>query len=160
VQIRNDGKHVILPAAAPIERRPDRVRMPVMMPRESDGKMRRDGSNAATVQPKYPVAERVGVHVAPDLSTSQKQRAVEMRKAYHRRQKEKRRCLRKQRKQSRLGVQDKRPQCAARSGCCFHWLFEPPQQCALFQRNVCAEIKPLSGQKTPHIARLGHDAGR
>jgi hypothetical protein len=55
---------------------------------------------------------------------------------------------------------DKRPQCAARSGCCFYWLFEPSQQCALLQRNVCAEIKPLSGQETPHIARLGHDTGR
>ena len=55
---------------------------------------------------------------------------------------------------------DKRPQCAARSGCCFYWLFEQPQQCLLFQRNVCAEIKPLSGQETPHNARLGHDTGR
>ncbi|OIQ93575.1 hypothetical protein GALL_244230 [mine drainage metagenome] len=65
-----------------------------------------------------------------------------------------------QRESTTERLRDKRPQCAARSGCCFHWLFEPSQQCALFLRNVCAEIKPLSGLETPHIVKLGHDAGR
>lgn len=44
---QNDGTHVILPTAAPIERRPDRARLPVTMLRQTDGKVRHDGSSAA-----------------------------------------------------------------------------------------------------------------
>jgi hypothetical protein len=50
VQTRNDGKHDILPAAAFA----DRAGLPVMMLRRSDGKVRRDGSSAALVQPQPP----------------------------------------------------------------------------------------------------------
>jgi hypothetical protein len=43
--------------------------MPVMLPREFDSDMRRDGSNAADVQSKTTVDERGGVHVVPDPDT-------------------------------------------------------------------------------------------
>lgn len=67
MQTRNDGTHVILPAAAPTMRRPDRARLPVTMLRQSDGKVRHDGSSAATAQPKQPVAERGRLHGASEL---------------------------------------------------------------------------------------------
>jgi hypothetical protein len=68
VQTKDDGKHAILPVA----RSRDHAGMPVTLPRESDGKMRRDGSGAASfLQPdgeKHPVDERGRVHGAPGLS--------------------------------------------------------------------------------------------
>jgi hypothetical protein len=69
VQTKDDGKHDILPVA----RSRDHAGMPVTLPRESDGKMRRDGSGAAWfLQPdgeKHPVDERGRVHGAPEFST-------------------------------------------------------------------------------------------
>ena len=41
VQTMDDGKHDILPVAGV---NPDHARVPVMLPRESDADMRRDGS--------------------------------------------------------------------------------------------------------------------
>ena len=64
MQTRNDGTHVILPAAAPIARRPDRAGLPVTMLRHSDGKVRHDGSSAAPLQRKHAVAERGRLHGA------------------------------------------------------------------------------------------------
>jgi len=67
VQTKDDGKHAILPVAG----RPDHARVPVMMPRESDGKLRRGGSETAwPVRPdstKHPVDERGRLHGAPEL---------------------------------------------------------------------------------------------
>lgn len=123
MQTRNDGKHVILPAAAPIDRRPDRARMPVMMPRQSDGKLHRDGSGAATVQPKHPVAECGRVHGASELQANERQRIAEYRFVYYRIQKEKRRWTRSLPKHDRLRGQDKRPHIAAWTVGCFDWLF-------------------------------------
>jgi hypothetical protein len=77
MQTINDGTHDILPAATPIERRLDRARVPVTMLRQSDGKLRRDGSGAAEVQPKYPVAERGRVQGALELKDRRKQRVAE-----------------------------------------------------------------------------------
>ena len=62
-----DGAGHTLPAAAPIGRRPDRARLPVTLLRQCDGKVRRDGSSAATLQPKHPVAERGGLLGASEL---------------------------------------------------------------------------------------------
>ena len=56
--------------------RPDRARMPVMLPRQSDSDMRRDGSNAADMQPDQPVDERGRVHGVPDLDDLAKPRGV------------------------------------------------------------------------------------
>ncbi|MCR4269499.1 hypothetical protein, partial [Nitratireductor sp. ZSWI3] len=102
MQTINDGTHDILPAAVPIERRPDRARVPVTMLRQSDGKLRRDGSGAASVQPKYPVAERGRVHGASELENRRWKRGPEKKSVYLRSQKEKRRWRKDQRKRRQL----------------------------------------------------------
>ncbi|RRD21298.1 hypothetical protein ECB98_24875 [Brucellaceae bacterium VT-16-1752] len=107
MQTINDGTHAILPAATPIERRLDRARVPVTMLRQSDGKLRRDGSGAASVQPKYPVAERGRVQGALELKDRRKQRVAENNAVYYRSQKEKRRWRKDQRKRRQLRGQDK-----------------------------------------------------
>ncbi|RUV60874.1 hypothetical protein EOA85_08540 [Mesorhizobium sp. M5C.F.Ca.IN.020.29.1.1] len=62
-----DGAGHTLPAAAPIARRPDRGGLPVTLLRQTDGKVRYDGSSAAFVQPINPVAERGRLHGASEL---------------------------------------------------------------------------------------------
>ena len=47
----DDGKHDILPVAGAIL---DHARMPVMLPRQSDADMRRDGSTTAQTVPNLP----------------------------------------------------------------------------------------------------------
>lgn len=116
MQTRNDGKHVILPAAAPIDRRPNRARMPVTMPRQSDGKLHRDGSGAANMQPKHPVTECGRVHGASELHANERKRIIEYRFVYHRRRKEKRRWMQSLAKYDRLRGQDKGARGAPRSG--------------------------------------------
>lgn len=44
MQAGNDGTHVILPAAVPIGRRPDRAGLPVKLLRQSDEKVRHEAS--------------------------------------------------------------------------------------------------------------------
>ncbi len=67
MQTKDDGTRAILLVAAFA----DHAGMPVKLPRESDGDMRRDGSEAA--EPlrsgctKHAVDERGRVHGAPDL---------------------------------------------------------------------------------------------
>jgi hypothetical protein len=119
MQTINDGTHAILPAATPIERRPDRARVPVTMLRQSDGKLRRDGSAAADVQPKNPVAERGRVQGALELKDRRKQRDTEKKSVYLRRKKEKRRWRKDQRKRRQLRGQDKKPHIAAWTVGCF-----------------------------------------
>jgi len=68
VQTKDDGTHVTLPVADALAVSLDNARLPVMMLRHSDGKVRRDGSRTATRQPDPPVAERGGLHGAPGLS--------------------------------------------------------------------------------------------
>jgi hypothetical protein len=96
--------------------------MPVMLPRESDGDMRRDGSSAAFVQPKHPVAERGGPHGAPGLDRLAEERIAASCDVLRSRKKGKRRWKTVHPKYSRLGRQDKGPRGAARSGCWFFWL--------------------------------------
>ena len=67
MQTEDDGTHVILPVAGALAVSLDHARVPVMMLRHSDGKVRRDGSGPATRQPDHPVAERGGLHGAPGL---------------------------------------------------------------------------------------------
>jgi hypothetical protein len=62
MQTRNDGTHVILPAAVPKMRRPDRARLLVTLLRQSDGRVHHDGSRAANKQRNYPVAEDSTAH--------------------------------------------------------------------------------------------------
>lgn len=68
MQTKDDGKRVILRVAAPSRGPADHGRLPVMWPRHADGKMRRDGSDAASAQPHTAVDERGGLHGAPGLS--------------------------------------------------------------------------------------------
>lgn len=108
MQTRNDGTHVILPAAAPIARRPDRARLPVTLLRQTDGKLRDDGSSAAAVQPKHPVAGRGRLHGASEFDLGIPDRDEENRFVYYRTMEEERRCCRIIPKHNRLRRQDKR----------------------------------------------------
>ncbi|RWL93219.1 MAG: hypothetical protein EOR68_24705 [Mesorhizobium sp.] len=56
------------------------------------------------------------------------------------------------------GGPDKRPQCAARSGCWFAWAFSASRQCALFERNVCVRFKTLFALRILNIAGGGDGA--
>lgn len=123
MQTRNDGTHVILPAAAPIARRPDRARLPVTLLRQTDGKLRHDGSSAAAVQPKHPVAERGRLHGASELDGQKRNRSAEHRFAYYRNFEEERRWIESREKYDRLRRQDKRAHVVPRSVGCFCWRF-------------------------------------
>jgi hypothetical protein len=103
VQTKDDGKHAILPVAEPS----DHARMPVTMPRDSDGKMRLGGSNAARLQPHHPVDERGRLHGAPELDPFAEQRIVEKRRVEFSNEKEKRRCRKRSLTATRLRRQDK-----------------------------------------------------
>lgn len=119
MQTRNDGTHVILPAAAPIGRRPDRARLPVTLLRQCDGKVRRDGSSVATLQPKHPAAERGGLLVGSELDAKTRDRSLENRFVYYRGIEEKRRQMPSLAEHNRLGRQDKRAHIVLRSVGCF-----------------------------------------
>lgn len=113
MQTRNDGTHVILPAAGPIDRRPDRAGLPVTLLRHSDGKVRHDGSRAANKQCCYAVAERGRLHGASGLDARVRNRGIEHRIVCYRRLEEERRWKESHGKYDRLRWQDKRQQCAA-----------------------------------------------
>jgi len=74
VQIKDDGTHAILPVTSGTNVQPDHARVPVMLLRHSDGKMRRDGSNAASMQPNTAVAERGRLHGASGLAVVEEPR--------------------------------------------------------------------------------------
>jgi hypothetical protein len=76
VQIKDDGTHAILLVTSRTEVQPDHARMPVMWLRHSDGKLRRDGSRAASRQPDHPVDERGRLHGAPGLAVIVEPRVV------------------------------------------------------------------------------------
>ena len=76
VQINDDGTHAILPVAAHLTCKVDHARVPVMWLRHADGKLRRDGSNAASLQPNHPVDERGRLHGAPGLAVVEEPRVV------------------------------------------------------------------------------------
>lgn len=84
MQTRNDGMHVVLPAATSIDRRPDRTRLPVTMLRWPDGKVRHDGLSAANNQPNYPIAELIRLHRASELDAQKRNRGVEDLFVYYR----------------------------------------------------------------------------
>ncbi len=114
MQTRNHGTHVILPPATPIDRRPNRARLPVTMLRQTDGKVRHDGSSAAFVQPKQPVAERGRLHGASELNGQKRNRSAENRLVYYRIREEERRWRQNLAKHNRLRWQDKREHIALR----------------------------------------------
>ena len=97
----------------------DHAGLPVMMPRQSDGEMRRDGSSAADVQPKYPVAERGRVHGVPGFSSGEALRVAAKREVVLSSEKDKRRWRKRARDPDRLRGQDKGARCAPLFGCAF-----------------------------------------
>jgi hypothetical protein len=123
MQTRNDGTHVILPAAAPIARRPDRAGLPVMMLRQPDGKVRHDGSRVANKQRCYAVAERGRLHGASELDARVRDRGLEHRIVYHRSLEEERRWEESRRKYDRLRRQDKGTASTSWSNLCLHIVF-------------------------------------
>lgn len=76
VQITDDGTHAILPVATHFVCELDHARMPVMWLRLTDGKIRPDGSCAASRQPNAPVDERRRLHGAPGLAVIAERRGV------------------------------------------------------------------------------------
>jgi hypothetical protein len=107
VQIKDDGTHAILPVTRRTEVQPDHARMPVMLLRHSDGKMRRDGSTAASMQPNTAVAERGRVHGAPGLAAVVAHRVQAWRRGPCRRKERKREWVKWYANDDRLRGQDK-----------------------------------------------------
>jgi len=89
---------------------PDHAGMPVTLPRESDGDMRRDGSDVVRLlQPsdeKSAVDERGRVHGAPELSPVKELLAAEKFRVDYRARSERRRCRSSPRTCTRLRGQD------------------------------------------------------
>ena len=157
MQTRKDGKHDILPAATRIERSLDRVGVPVMLPRMSDGKMHRDGQSAAVRwQPDNAVAECGRVHRAPELSLVKGPRVVANYRVSCRRKKEERLWRRRRARQRELRGRDKRPRGAASVGRVVSVCYAAISRCAEFPRTSrqcrfprdflrltrCAEFRP------------------
>ena len=105
-QIACSGAGHTLPVAAQLAVS-DHARLPVMMPRQSDGKMRRDGSSAARPQPPQPVDERGGLHGAPDFSSPVARALAATRTRALKSKEERRRWRRSSDSSHRLGRQDK-----------------------------------------------------
>lgn len=156
VQINDDGTHAILPVATRMRCDVDHARMPVMWLRHADGKLRRDDSRAAALQPNTPVAERGRVRGAPGLAAVVDKRVQAWRRGPCRKRERKREWVRAEQQHDRLRGRDKRPQCAARSVgcCCLRFLLI--RQCASWARNVCLTINSLRGFYISHIAKAGH----
>jgi hypothetical protein len=108
VQINDDGTHAILLVAMHVKCTLDHVRLPVMWLRRSDGKMRRDGSRAASLQPNSPVAERGRLHGASGLAVVEQRRVRARIRGPCRKRERKREWLRWRRLLDRLRQQDKR----------------------------------------------------
>jgi hypothetical protein len=141
-----------LPAAAPITQRPDRARLPVMMFRQCDRKVRRDGSGVANGQPKQAVDERGGVQGASELKARERRRVVAKGIVYLRSEKEKRRWRKEKQKHDRLGGRDKRAQRALRSIDCFCLIFWRASHVAAIQRTVCVKLIILISMPILHVA--------
>lgn len=136
MQTRIDGTHDILPVAGSPTAVPDHARLLVMWPRESDGKMRRDGSDAARGQPQHPVAERGRVHGAPELSPRMVERIADKISVVCSIRKEGRRWRQQRPNNDRLRGPDKRPHIAARGGRLFSMVWKPVPQRAPPSYNV------------------------
>jgi hypothetical protein len=125
VQIKDDGTHAILPVTSRADVQPDHARVPVMLLRHSDGKMRRDGSNAASMQPNTAVAERGRLHGAPGLAVVEEPRVLARIRGPCRNQERNGEWVRERRLVDRLRRQDKanwrsRAPCD-RKGLSAHW---------------------------------------
>ena len=109
MQINDDGTHAILLVAMHLTCTLDHVRLPVMWLRRSDGKLRRDGSSAASRQPDSPVAERGRLHGAPGLCCGVEHRVLARIRGPCRNQERNGEWVRWRRLLDRLRQQDKAP---------------------------------------------------
>ncbi|RUW24043.1 hypothetical protein EN858_20100 [Mesorhizobium sp. M4B.F.Ca.ET.215.01.1.1] len=155
-----DGAGHTLPAAAPIDRRPDRARLPVTMHRQSDGKVRHDGSSAAFVQPINPVAERGRLHGASELDARTRHRSTENKFVYYRTEGEERRCRKDHRKHNRLRWLDKSPHIVCWPVGLFLGIFRCPAHIAVIRRNVRRTPKTLYRHPLFHVAGQRHGTER
>ena len=152
MQTKIDGTHVIFHAAAPIARRPDRAGLPVTTFRQSDGKVRHDGSRAANKQRCYAVAERGRLHGASELDARVRDRGLEHRIVYYRSLEEERRWRESRGKYDRLRRQDKRQHIVLWAVGCFCWTFRCLPHIAVPWCNVWSKIKRLMLFRNYHIA--------
>lgn len=107
MQAKDDEKYDILPVAGRVVTQSDHARMPVMMPRGSDGKMRRDAQRSNLMQPHHPVDKRERLHGALELGPKAEQRIVEKRRDEFSNAKGKPRCRKSRLTEARLRWQDK-----------------------------------------------------
>lgn len=107
MQINDDGTHAILLVAMHFTCTLDHVRLPVMWLRRSDGKLRRDGSSAASQQPNSPVDERGRLHGASGLAVVEEHRVLARIRGPCRNQERNGEWLRWRRMRDRLRRQDK-----------------------------------------------------
>jgi len=160
MQTMDDGKHDILPVAGAIL---DHARVPVMLPRQSDADMRRDGSTTAKTVPIPPSmsAEECTAHQdsqTGDGSTGWlgNERAVSQISASPDTMENRRRKWPERGKGPRLRGPDKRPQGAALSVGCFCWVFSLIRQCAAPTRKVRGAVNALTTLCFSHVAGAGH----
>lgn len=137
VQIKDDGTHAILPVTRRTEVQPDHARMPVMLLRHSDGKMRRDGSKAASMQPNTAVAERGRVHGAPELAAVVAHHVQAWRRGPCRRKERKREWLKWYANDDRLRGQDKSRKVRTVGWATNSVKFRPFRNIARLFRNLC-----------------------
>lgn len=156
MQTRNDGTHVILPAAALIARRPDRAGLPVTMLRHSDGKVRHDGSSAAFMQPVDPVGERGRLHGASELDARIRNRGIAHRIVYYRRFGEERRWRISIQKHNRLRRLDKSAHIARWPVARFFRVPRRDAHIAPVGPNVRRTFKALYPHRLFHIAGQRH----
>ena len=135
------GKHDILPVAGAIL---DHARVPVMLPRQSDADMRRDGSTTAQTVPIPPSmsAEECTAHQDSRAGPGSTRwcsggRPVSQNSASSDTVENRRRRWPRRERDPRLRGQDKRPHIAARNGRLFSMAWKPIRQCAPPSVNVC-----------------------
>ena len=176
VQINDDGTHAILPVTSRTIVQPDHVRLPVMWLRHSDGKLRRDGSNAACWQPNQPVDERGRLHGAPGLAVIVKLRVVARIRGPCRNRGGERQWVRERKKLDRLRQQDKSSKVCCGRSCdsaetyrnfsgisapCKNWVLLCAQHVStmcerrgsIWSRRAVGSSKALLDQPTPVKAR-------
>ena len=138
---------------------PDHARMPVMLPRESDSDMCRDGSSADNKQRSYPVDEPGRVHGVPDLDDCAEPRALACDIKRFTAMKEKRRWRIPPRNPPQIRGQDKSAHGALRSGGCFCSAFCRVLHGAAYPCTLRFRVSALKKLNFLHGARAGSDAG-
>lgn len=129
MQIKDDGTHVILPATAHEKVHTDRVGLPVMWLRHTDGKVRRDDHPAACMQPIGVVDERGRLHGAPGLVAWVEHRVHAWIRGPCRERERKREWLTKCKNSDRLRRQDKSADVCRAHMVGWIEIFRRPQQC-------------------------------